>query len=245
MAKKTLKEYFDSIAELIDFNFYYLVLVKYKKTLFVIPLFVAGLAFLVSLNLEPIYESSATLVIESKERQMVQNIEEVYTPENPFNRINNQIEILKSDEVLEYIINEDSSTATFNSLFKENKKNLITSYFSNFFLKEKIFQNNTVKKDFLKKYIKSNLKVKNIPRSDVIQLSFKSNDPEISKLALTKIIDSYLKYDVDSKVQITTYASNKINSRLSDLLVAMEESEKKLSGYKKEKKLSLISLKGF
>ena len=35
MAKKTIKRYFDSIAELIDFNFYYLVLIKYKKINFV------------------------------------------------------------------------------------------------------------------------------------------------------------------------------------------------------------------
>ena len=93
MATNTIKRYFDSISEVIDFNFYYLILIKYKKILLIVPLFIAGLAFLVTLNLEPIYQSSATLVIESKERAIVENIEEVYTPENPFNKINNQIEI--------------------------------------------------------------------------------------------------------------------------------------------------------
>ena len=96
MAKNTIKGYFDRIAELVDFNFYYLVLIKYKKILLTVPLLIAGLAFLITLNLDPIYQSYATLVIESKERSIVENIDEVYTPENPFNRINNQIEILKS-----------------------------------------------------------------------------------------------------------------------------------------------------
>ena len=79
MAKKTIKNYFDSIAELIDFNFYYLILVKYKKTLLIVPIFIGGLAFLIALNLQPIYESSATLVIESKDRSLVKNIE-IFVP---------------------------------------------------------------------------------------------------------------------------------------------------------------------
>ena len=129
MATKNIKRYFDSIAELVDFNFYYLILVKYKKILLVIPLLIAALAYLITLNLEPIYQSSATLVIESKERSLVDNIDEVYTPENPINRINNQIQILKSDEVLEYILREDDSTIKFNELFKETKKTFVAQYF--------------------------------------------------------------------------------------------------------------------
>ena len=93
MVEKTIKGYFDSILELIDFNFYYLILLKYKKTLLVMPLLITGIAFLISLNLSPVYQSSATLVIESKERSLLRNIEEAYTPENPFNRINNQMEV--------------------------------------------------------------------------------------------------------------------------------------------------------
>ena len=223
MATKNIKRYFDSIAELVDFNFYYLILVKYKKILLAIPFLIAALAYLITLNLEPIYQSSATLVIESKEKSLVENINDVYTPENPINRINNQIQILKSDEVLEYILREDDSTIKFNELFKETKKTFIAQYFKNFFVIKKTVTSDS-KRGYLKKYIKSNFTVNNIPRSDVIQLSFKSNNPEIAKLALTKIIDAYLKYDVDSKVRITSYASEKINSRLSDLMISMEQS---------------------
>ena len=239
MATKTIKGYFDSIAELVDFNFYYLILLKYKKILLIVPLFIACLAYLITLNLEPIYQSSATLVIESKERSLVENIDDVYTSENPISRINNQIEILKSDEVLEYILSEDNSRIKFDDLFKQTKKTFITQYFTNFFLKkEKVTLKS--KSEYLKRYIKSNFGVRNVPRSDVLQLSFKSNNPEIAKLALTKIIDAYLMYDVDSKVRITSYASEKINSRLSDLMISMEQSEGNLANYKKENKLTDI-----
>ena len=51
MAKKDIKRWFDSIAELVDFNFYYLVLIKYKKILLIVPLFITALAFLITLNI--------------------------------------------------------------------------------------------------------------------------------------------------------------------------------------------------
>ena len=129
MEKKGIQSYLASLAEVVDFNFYYLILAKYKKLLIILPIFAAALAFLVSLNLEPVYQSSATLVIESEERKIVESIEEVYERESSMNRINNQIQILKSDEVLEYILREDDSTIKFNELFQETKKTFITQYF--------------------------------------------------------------------------------------------------------------------
>jgi len=239
MEKKSIQGYLANLAEIIDFNFYYLILAKYKKLLIILPIFLSAFSFLVALNLEPIYQSSATLVIESEERRIVDTIEEVYERESSMNRINNQIQILKSDEVLRYIVNDNNSTIKFNELFKGTKQPFVKRYLKNFFKKE-IISTEAKKKNILKSYIKSNFSVTSVPRSDVILLSFQSNNPEIAKLALTKIIDSYLKYDVDSKVRVTSYASDKINSRLSALMTKMEESESHLANYKKENKLTDI-----
>ena len=57
------------------------------------------------------------------------NIEEVYSPESQSNRINNQIAILKSDEVLEYILNNEDANVKFNTLFKATPDNLIKRTF--------------------------------------------------------------------------------------------------------------------
>ena len=70
-----------------------------------------------------------------------------------------------------------------------------------------------------------------------MQLSFISNNPKVSQLALKSIIDSYQRYEVDSKIQITNYANMKISDRLKELVKQMDIAEKKLAEYKKENEL--------
>ena len=62
------------------------------------------MVFIISLNQEK-YLSKATIVIEPDDNKIV-NIEEVYSVEAQSNRINNQMAILKSDEVQEYIVKD-------------------------------------------------------------------------------------------------------------------------------------------
>ena len=60
--------------------------------------------------------SKATIVIEPEDNKIV-NIEEVYSLEAKSNRINNQMAILKSDEVQEYIVNDKKNTTKFQNLY--------------------------------------------------------------------------------------------------------------------------------
>ena len=71
----------------------------------------------------------------------------------------------------------------------------------------------------------------------MLLLSFISNNPKVSQLALKNIISSYQRYEVDSKIQITNYANIKITERLKDLTIQMDIADKKLAKYKKENEL--------
>ena len=130
--------------------------------------------------------------------------------------------ILKSDEVQEYIVNDETSSMKFKNLFK-NKK----SFF------QRIFTKNYFKPGIFETILSENLSVRNIPRSDVIELSFVSDNPKISQLALLSIIDSYQRYEIDSKIKITNYANQKITERLKELAAQMM-AQKKLSKYKRK-----------
>jgi len=210
-----------------DLKFFFLVAKKNLKNLIILSLLLSLLVYIISLNQEKKYLSRATIVIEPNDNKIV-NIEEVYSIETQSNRINNQMAILKSDEVLEYILKDKKNSMKFKSLYSDMKKNFFKRIFTK---KENIDQN------YLKSILTNNFVVRNIPRSDVLELSFFSNNPKISQLALVSIIDSYQRYEIDSKIKITNYANQKISERLKELVNQMDIAQKKLSNYKKEQNL--------
>ena len=210
-----------------DLKFFLLVAKKNLKNLLTLSIILSLLVLLISLNQEKKYLSKATIVIEPEENKIV-NIEEVYSIEAQSNRINNQMAILKSDEVQEYIVKDKKNSMKFKNLYSETKQNFFQRIFS---------RKKNIDEGFLKSVLTQNFKVKNIPRSDVLELSFVSTNPKISQLALISIIDSYQRYEIDSKIKITNYANQKITERLKELVAQMDVAQKKLSNYKKENNL--------
>ena len=92
-----------------DLRFFILIGKKNFKNLVIITLLISTLVYLFSLNIEKKYISEATIVISPDENKIV-NIEEVYSIDTQTNRVNNQIAILRSDEVLEYILEYKKKT---------------------------------------------------------------------------------------------------------------------------------------
>ena len=210
-----------------DFRFFIIIAKKNIKNLIFSTLLISLAVLFITLNLEKKYMSKATLVIPPDESNFV-NIDEVYSSETILNRVNNQIAILKSEEVIEYILEDKKNELEFTNLYSSVKINPITRIF----IKKK-----KINKDFVRSILRNNFSVKNLPRSDVLELSFISNSPKISQLALKNIIESYQRYEIDSKIQITSYANSKITERLQDLTLQMESAEKKLAAYKKDNSL--------
>ena len=239
MENKSILGKLETINEQLNLGHYWIILLKYKRILFFIPFLFGVLGFFIALNINPVFQSRATLVIEESNKNIV-NIEEVYSADGGrgfrnLNYINNQIQILESDEVLGTTLGDKKDEAKAEMLFKKLPKNFI--------LKNKIF--NLVKKNKTKKnkklniksYIKLNMAVSQVRNSDVVNITMSSGNPELAKFLLEKVIDSYLKYDVDTKVKVTNYANAQINVRLSKLLEQMEIAERKLLDYKKENNL--------
>ena len=101
MEDKTLLDRLENINEQLNLTHYWIILLKYKRILFIVPVLIAVLGYLIALNINPIFKSSATLVIEESAKNIV-DIEEVYDGEyrggfRSSNYINNQIQILESD----------------------------------------------------------------------------------------------------------------------------------------------------
>ena len=210
-----------------DLRYYFLIAKKNIKNLLLLSILISLFVYFVSLNLEKKYLSTATLVIAPDENKII-NIEEAYSLESMQNRVNNQIAILKSEEVLDYVVEDEKNELEFKNLYSSTKKNFLTKLFA---------KKQEINKDYIKEVLRKNFTVKNLPRSDVLQLTFTSNNPKISQLALKNIIDSYQRYEIDSKIQITNYANSKITERLKDLTIQMDEADRKLAEYKSKNDL--------
>ena len=217
-------ELFDTF-DIADLKFFILIAKKNIKYILFASALVSLVVFLISLNIEKKYLSEATIVIAPDENKIV-NINEAYsTSIRDENRINNLIAILKSDEVISHIVNDEKNQLEFKSLYNKNEKNI----FSRIFTKKTI-----IDKNYINSILSANFNVQNVRNSDVLILSFVSNNPKISQLALNNIIDSYQRYEVDSKIQITSYANTKVKERLKELKIQMAIADENLAKYKKE-----------
>ena len=73
------------------------------------------LGYLVALNIKPVFQSNATLVIEADVKKIV-DIEEVYAAEGSggfgrnFNHVNNQMQIIQSDEIFNGVLSNEEIT---------------------------------------------------------------------------------------------------------------------------------------
>ena len=224
-----INDKFEKTLDFIDLDPKFLISILKKYIIHIIAFIsiITLLVLLFTLNQDKKYKSQAKIVIEPDSN--IVNIQEYSSIMNDNrNRINNQIATFKSDKVLEYIVQDKENSKKFQNFFSENNQNLIQKIFN----KKKNFNISS-----LKGIIFSNLGITNIRNSDILILSFTSTNPRVAKLALEQVISSYKRYEIDSKIEITNYANEKILDRLNILVVQMDLAQKKLSEYKKENKL--------
>ena len=241
MENNTLLNKLENINEQLNLTHYWIIFLKYKRIFFFVPALLALLGFFIALNINPIFQSQATLVIEESTKNIV-NIEEVYGVESGrglrnSNYINNQIQIIESDEVIGSIISQEAIATKAEKLYKKIPKNFLSSKKFNIF---NPLSQDKIKKESktnIKEYIKNNLTVSQIRNSDVVNITIRSGNAELAKFLLEQLIDAYLRYDVDTKIKVTNYANKQINVRLSKLLEQMEIAEQKLLQYKKANNL--------
>ena len=143
MENKTLLDRLESFNEQLNLAHYWIIFLKYKRILLITPILAGVLGYLIALNINPIFQSNATLVIEESARNIV-DIEEVYDGETAsrgfrnINYINNQIQILESDEVIGSIL---ANKEEKNKILELYKKIPDRFFVRNFKFIKKIFQN--------------------------------------------------------------------------------------------------------
>jgi len=219
----------------IEPKFLWFVLIKYKRYIVLFPILITLIAYVVSKSMTPLYESTAKIIIKNESSNIIE-IDEVYenrsVDQNSF--INTNLEILKSREIKNRILNNQKNEQVINSLLTSiNNKNSLLD----FFIKAGLIENKELTYEQIINQVFETLTLHSPRNSNVINLSLNSINPDISYHILSFIIESYLQFDIDQKISITTYANDKIQDRLNELEDNLNISEKKLQDFKTENKL--------
>ena len=201
METKTILNKLESLNEPLNLTHYWIIVLKYKRLLLIVPLLFCLLGYLIALNIMPIFKSSATIVIEKQEKRIV-DIEEVYNAQAryaDFNHVNNQIQIIKSDEIFNGILLDEERAKKIRSLYNDIPQKFVSrnilaikKLISPIIKFKKISKGDLASDKAIKKYIKGNFYVAHIRNSDVVNLSFTSHDPELAKYILTELIESFV-----------------------------------------------------
>ena len=227
----------DSLSNVIslDPRFLWFIFLKYKRYLVFIPIILAFIVYIFAKSLPSIFESTASIIIQNDKSNIVK-IDEVYDTQkiDQENFINTNLQILKSREIKERIINNPKYEEIIMGIILQNNETtkleeiLITLGLHE---KKKINYENIVN-EALKK-----LNISSSRNSSVIKLTLEHKNPDIAYNLLAFIIESYLQFDIDQKIEITSYANLKIKDRLEELKSNLTAAEENLQKFKNDKKL--------
>ena len=219
-----------------DPYFYWINFLKYKRQLLFISFLIGLLSLFISKNIQPIFQSHASLILNNQDNNII-NIEQVYSDlaqsNNNISFLNTQKGIIGSNEILNRLLNKDDFVEVASNNYSDYKKTTMNKIINFFGYKKE----EEINKNKLKEIIKSNLSITNQRDTNIIELKYDAYSKEFSRLVLEKLIITYLEYDIDQKISVTTYANTKIKERLNELKNNLEASEQALQIYKKDNKL--------
>ncbi|MGN7613263.1 GumC family protein [Magnetococcales bacterium HHB-1] len=208
--------------------------------------FVVGiLALLITLSIKPIYQSVATLLIESAPANVV-SIEEVYGVGNTNHEYyKTQHEILRSRVIAEKVIDKLNLTKQKEFLFPKKATspgllsqftNLLPSYLqlttTPSSSKEKDKQAAHIYRHKLINAFLSRLYISPVPRSQLVHISFDAYTPQMAAAIPNTLVDSYIEQNLEAKLQMTQKASSWLTDRLAGLRIKLESSERNLQAYR-------------
>ncbi|RQW63882.1 GumC family protein [Vibrio viridaestus] len=203
------------------------------------------IAVLIALQITPKYTATATLLIESKEKQAVTFEDALSLDSNKQEYYNTQYEILRSSTIAEKVIkklNLDQLKEFNPSLSNEVgfwDKVKESPLFASLLKKEEVNEedkNESVRQSVINA-VKSRLTISPISSTHLVNISFESKDRKLAAKIANEVGYAYIETNLESKLSATQYASSWITGRLSDLRDQLSKSEQALSDFLINEKL--------
>ncbi|MCP3669183.1 MAG: polysaccharide biosynthesis tyrosine autokinase [Gammaproteobacteria bacterium] len=232
--------------EVIDLREYWSVLMRHRLSIMGLAFIFSLVAVLVVFSMDPIYRSTATLLIESQKTNVV-SIEEVYgLGQANEEYYKTQFEILKSRDLSKKVI-EKLNLAEHPEFLPEEEQGLLSGWVS------------TIKTNLLDKWLpvlpgdaaaeeelafeklvvsfQESLNVAPVRKSQLAHISFEAKDRKLAALVANTVSETYIENDLQARMDMTTRATRWLTERLDGLRLKLRQSEQALQTYKEKEGL--------
>jgi len=236
----------DQNEEEIDLLYYLYVLNKYKWTVLGMSVIIAIITALYTNTLVPMYQSTATLLIESQEEKVV-SIQEVYgLPGANAQYFETQNQILRSRELAKRVVDElnlvtnpefDPKAQSDGFISKLNPLTWIARLrASDSGAAGAPASNALITNSVVEKFI-NQLDIAPLRNSQLINISFESQDPQLAAMVPNVLAKTYIDSVLEGRLGVTKQAADWIVERLANLRDNVDKSEQALQQFLEKENL--------
>jgi len=225
----------------IDLLHYWRVVRQYQWRILLLALVATVLAGLFVFTIKPVYRSSATLLVEGKQGNLLSSIEDVYSMDTSrAEYFQTQFEIIKSPDLARKVIQRMklASHPEFNEMEPESE--------SEPFWKEWLAMLPALAPDksesaeadaaikaeeqLLKGFL-DRLTVKPRPKTQLVDVSFDAKDPKLARDIVNTLGETFIESGLEARMDATRKAAEWLSDRLQALKDKLTDSENRLQAY--------------
>ena len=223
----------------IDLLAYWRTIYRNKWPIILLAVVIVMMTIVVVFKMTPIYSSSARLLIESEQTNVV-SIEEIYGIDSSQREYyQTQFEILKSRKLAEIVV-EKLGIAGRNDKFIEQSTGFSFRDFVPFLPEPPPPGPEAMWQDKISEF-RDSLNIAPVRNTQLVDITFESPDPKLAKTVANAMGEAYIENYLESKLALTSKASSWLTERLGTLKSDLEASEKKLRQYQERENLVDVS----
>ena len=244
--------------EVVDIRSYFSTIKKYWLTIFLFTVLTTALATLIVLSITPVYRATAVLLIESQQQKAVSIEDVVGIDTTKKEYYQTQFEIIKSNNIAERVINKlnltvlpefngQRKTPSFLETIRDSIEDTIKSHplIQAYIPEEKPATEEQLNEELRQKVLetfKKKLTVSPIRKTQLVEISFESEDPVLAARIANEVGNSYIESYLEARLAMTAKASSWLSGRMSGLKQQLTDSEERLSNFLQQE--GLIDLSG-
>lgn len=204
---------------------------------------VSVLAYLIASAMTPMFSSSARLLIETRQQNIV-SIEELYGIDGKASEyFRTQLEIMNSRPLVERVVQDLQLTK--HPEFDQNQAQPSVFSWQKYWpfgdeQKAAKVSDEAILRSAVSKVL-ANLSIDPIPNTTIVRIGFESADPELAFLVPNAMGEAYIEDNLESRVQLTQRATSWLTERLGGLREKLDESERALQAYREREDLVDVS----